>query len=332
MDVAVTVMTYKTRPTLWRLLYSLEKQSYKHFDVDIIFKDSEDRKRDKEILDRIMSHKKLSIKVIKQYPGYFEEAMNTIFNETSADILVNTDDDAYASRDWVWDHVALHKKHPKVGMATGNVIEQIDDIDGFEAGVNLFLQRQKWRLNKHTIIDPPVSNIFKGYGKYIGKSGMMVDTGRRHNMINTIGQHGVNMSWKREALDGFKIPGYTKTGGRNEAAAALESLNRGMSTIWFKKGVNYHPLVESQSRTLSISDFPRVVTAECVTLAYYTSKIFDTDMKTLALRTRIDDAIARIITGNKNDGYNIGYKLAKAAIKGDWTPAKLRRETKKIFD
>ncbi len=324
MEVTVTIPTYRTRPTVWRLLASLEKQSYRRFSIDVIYKESDDRKRDRKVLDRLKENKKLSIRLVKQYPGLFEEAMNTAFNKTGSDIVINTDDDAYASNDWVLEHVKVHKKHRKVGMATGKVVEKLDDVEGFEARLNLFLHRQKWRLNNHTLIDRPIDEKFNGYGMYIGKSGMLVDTGRKQNMINTFKQHGVNMSWKREALEGFRLPGYTKQGGRNEAAAAIECIDRGYSAVWFDGAINHHPLIESDSRSASLANIPRVLTAESVVFAYYTSKKFDIDIDTLRLRTAIDDRLARLITKNKNDGYSIGYGIAKAAIDGAWAPAKVR--------
>ncbi|MEM3846272.1 MAG: hypothetical protein QXU98_11315 [Candidatus Parvarchaeota archaeon] len=64
------------------------------------------------------------------------------------------------------------------------------------------------------------------------------------------------MSWKREALRGFKLPGFTIHGGGNEAAAALEVIQRSYEAVWFNKGLVFHPIHASLSTGKSISMLP----------------------------------------------------------------------------
>ncbi len=324
MEVAVSVPVYRDNGTLSRLLDSLASQSYKNFAINIIFKPSSDKNCDRRVFETIDAHDNLDIKIIKQSAGRFEEAMNIAYGKIDADIIINTDGDAYASKSWVSDHVGLHNKYYSVGIATGLVIETRPEENYVVDKIGAFLDSQKWRMNRHTFIDRPIDKQFYNYGMYIGVSGMLVDTGKRFNMIKTFKQHGVNMSWKRDALEGFKLPCYTKQGGRNEAAAALEAIKRGFKAIWFKRGINYHPLHGSDSRSTSISSLPLELTVESVLFSYYVSKFYDVNIRVLHWRTLIDNLIARIITLNKNYGYSLGYDITKEAINSEWPPNKVR--------
>ncbi len=321
MQVTVAIPTYKTRSTVFRLLDSLKAQSFKNFSVIVVYKQWPGWK---DTLDRIKEYRGLEVELVRQDRGLFEEALNTIYRKANGDIVIHTDDDAHASRSWIKDHVELHKRHKGVGMATG-VVEENTFPDGTPLPFFMrLLNEQKWRMNKHTIIDRPIDKRFKEYGMYIGRSGMLVDTGKRYNMIKTFKQHGVNMSWKREALHGFKLPGYTKQGGRNEAAAALEVIKRGFLPLWFDRGIIHHPLAGSDSRSTAIGSLPQELTAESVAFSYYVSKTYSVDLKVLKIRAKFDDLLARVITSNRNRGYNIGYRIVREAILGKWSAKKVR--------
>jgi hypothetical protein len=183
-------------------------------------------------------------------------------------------------------------------------------------------------MNKHTIIDKPIDGRFKDYGMYIGRSGMLVDTGKRYHIIKTLKQHGVNMSWKREALERFKLPGFTRYGGGNEACAALESLNRGYTPIWFNGAQAFHPIHASLSRSSSISTLPVALTAERVIFSYYTNNFagYKVDLNILRLRNKIDQFVSSFISGSARIGYEIGYEITKKAIEESWPANRVRKE------
>ncbi len=324
MQVTVAIPTYKTRNTIFKLLDSLKAQSFKNFSIMVVYRPWPGCK---DMLDRIKEHKGLEIELVKQDTGLFEEALNTIYRKADGDVVIHTDDDAHASRDWINDHVELHKKHKEVGMATGMVDESTLPDGTHVPFFTRFLNGQKWRMNKHTIIDRPIDEGFKDYGMYIGRSGMLVDTGRERNMIKTFKQHGVNMSWKYDALRGFKLPGYTKQGGRNEAAAALEAIKRGFSTVWFNKGKINHPLQKSDSRSSSIRSIPIELIIESVLFSYYVNRYtdYDIDLDVLKRRTAVDGRLAAMITG-RDTGYRLGCEITKKAIEGNWSPKKVRKE------
>ena len=298
-------------------------QSYRRFEIEVVFKDSDDRKADHATLDRIKGYADLSISVKKQKKGAISEAMNIIFNIDSG-VVINIDDDAYVTRNWVKEHHALHTKHKEVGIATG-LVHEVTPKTGKPNSINLLLNRQKWRINNFAAIDPPIDNKFAGYGMYIGRSGMLVDTGKRHNMINTFKQHGVNMSWKGDAVRGLVLPPYTAGGGRFEASAALQAIQEGYSSVWFARGECFHPLHESSSRSVSVASVPLEIVLDDVIFSYYVSKFYDVDLNLLRTRTQMSDAMARVVTFNRNQCYSRGYKVAYKAIKGKWTPQRVRR-------
>ncbi len=325
MQVTVAIPTYKTRSTVFRLLESLKAQSFRNFDIMVVYKEWPGCR---ETLGKIRDYKGLDIALVKQDRGLFEEALNTIYRKADGDVVIHTDDDAHASRDWIKDHVELHKRHRNIGMATG-IVDESTLPDGTPLPFfTRLMNEQKWRMNKHTIIDRPIDKRFKDYGMYIGKSGMLVDTGRKYNMIKTFKQHGVNMSWKRNALHGFKLPGYTKNGIRNEACAALEAIKRRFSTIWFEKATVFHPLHSSVlSRGSSIRSLPMELITESVLFSYYVSRYtrYTVNLELLKRRTDMDSFVAKVV-GGPYYGYDLGYDITENAIRGNWSANRVRAE------
>jgi GT2 family glycosyltransferase len=322
-NVLITIPSYNNKGSILKLLDSLKEQTYKKFEIAIFLKCSQ-TEFDKDLLDKIACYNSLSISIIKQQSGYFDEAMNLIFNYTDSGIVLNTDDDATVSKTWVSDHLKIHSKYPKIGMASGIVIENI-----LKSPIMNFLYNQKWRINKHTFIDKPISKIFSNFGMYVGKSGMLVDTGPKYN-IKTLKLRGVNMSWKAETLQGFKLLRYTLRGTHNEAAAGIEVLRRGYIPINFNNGAVYHPLHNSLSRTDSPLSFPSLLSIESVLFAYNTSKFFKIDLNILKKRTFVDDIITRIITKNKNTGYSTGFSIVKYSLEKSLSPKSVRELIKKV--
>ncbi len=317
MHVTVVIPTYKTRDTIYKLLDSLKLQKYGKFSVLLIYKPWDGYK---QTLDRIRDYD-LDIEFVKQPDGFFEEAMNVSYNKADGDIVVHTDDDAHVTNTWIGDHVAFHNKNKRVGIATG-VVDQSLFSDGRKVPrLKALINSQKWHMNDFSLIDKPIDNRFTGYGMYIGKSGMLVDTGRNYNMIKTLKMHGVNMSWKYDALHGFRFPGYAKVISRNEQAAALEVINRKYDAVWFNKGKVFHPLGDSASRTMSIE-----LLISDVIFAYYISRFYEIDMDLLQARTNIANMITCLATLNKNPGYKIGYEVTSIAIKKRWPPHMVRDE------
>jgi glycosyltransferase involved in cell wall biosynthesis len=325
LEVTIAIPIYKTTQSIFKLLNTIKKQSYQNFNILIIYKEWPGCEG---TISKIKKYRDLRIEVLKQDQGYFEEALNMIYRKADGEIVIHTDDDAWISKNWVKDHVELHKKYKKVGMATGMVIEDIHPNGTPLPFFKKLINDSKWLMNKHTIIDKLIDDRFNGYGMYIGRSGMLVDTGKRYDMIKTLKQHGVNMSWKREALEGFKLPGFTRYGGGNEACAALETLNRGYIPIWFNGAQTFHPIHESLSRGTSVSTLPIGLTAERVLFSYYTSNVagYNVDLDTLRLRNKLDILLASFISNSAKRSYRLGYEIANEAIEKSWSAKMVRKE------
>ena len=95
--------------------------------------------------------------------------------------------------------------------------------------------------------------------------------------------------------------------------------------------MNYHPLHKSLSRSVSVFNIPVELTAESVLFSYYVSKFYYINIDILRFRTIIDDATARIITLNKNNGYSIGYRIVREAILEGWPPARVRKTLMQVL-
>lgn len=307
------------------LFKKLKDQTYKNFYLLIVYKKWP---KDREVLSKIKEEKGINFFILKQTSGFIEEALNIIYRKADGDIIITTDADAKPSRNWIKEHVELYKKYQKIGVATGVVDENYfsngKKISFFKKLVN----NNKWRIENYGFIDKPIDKNFKDFSAYVGKSGMLVDTGKRKNMVKTFKQRGVNMSWRYDALNGFKLPGYTKQGNRYEAAAAFEAIKRKFIPVWFNGAVVFHPIHISLSRGESIKSFPTVVTAENVLFSYYVEKFTDysIDLNTLKLRNKLERFISMFISKTAYLGYKIGYELTTKAITENWKPKKVRKE------
>lgn len=322
-NVLVTIPTYNNNGKISALLESLKCQSYPHFDVLIILKPSIPS-IDRILFNILDQYPSLHISVKKQRFGFFDEAMNIAFSDTAHDIIINTDDDAIVSRNWVQDHVNLHLRYPNIGIATGNVIERTN------SKISDYLNTQKWRLNKHTLLDTPIDKKFLGYAMYPGKSGMLVDTGKRGNLIKTLKLRGVNMSWKPSTLGRFKLLCYTLRGTHNESAAGVKIIQHGFDAVYFNGAHVNHNFHESLSRGGAILSYPSLLSAESVLFSYNMANSYKIDLRILNYRTIIDNFIVKALTFNRNFGYKYGFSLAKYAIKNNLSPKLIRNELLKL--
>ena len=97
-------------------LEALANQSFRDFRVLIVYRPSPgDRTLD--VVDEFRD--KLDIEVKIQSEGFFEEAMNIIFEMARDYDLLLITDDAIPSKTWVEDHVNFHKQFNDVFIARG---------------------------------------------------------------------------------------------------------------------------------------------------------------------------------------------------------------------
>ena len=318
-QVTIAIPTYKLDNRLIKIVKLLEKQTYKNFNILAVYKH-----RGTDIHMEQLLKTKLDLTLINCEPNKigpnFIEAMNVIFKKSDGDIIINIDDDISFGKKFIEEHLLQHHNHPELGIATGSCIDKSNKI--ISAKQNLYL------LDAY--VDKPISRKFFKYEGYIGKSGMMLHSHKTAEYMLTIAQRGFNMSWKKEALLGFKMPNYTIRAFRNEQAAALEVINRGYTAIKFKGAQILHlPLTHSLTRSNNILHKKEFI-VEKVLFAYYSAKFFDVDLKVLEMRTRIDDFFTRIMDDKRNNGYILGHEITKKAINESWSEKKVKNQLMKI--
>lgn len=324
MEATVYFPTYKNKGSIFALLKSLEKQTRKNFTVLICY-----RKSDSDaVLGRLEEYKGLSLDIRFQRTKYWAECMNLMLSKSEGDVTISTDDDAIAPPDWIEKHVAVHRKYKKAGAVTGAAPE----VGAKRMGaLGKFLDSQKWRITDYRLFDRPIDRKFSDYGMYIGKSGMLVDTGRSSDLIKTMKQHGVNMSWKREMAEGFRLPNYCVRLFHWESAIGLELLKRGYDAL-YTEGISVsHQQRASVSRNYGASAMPEWILGESVLFAYFVSRYYDVDLGVLKARTAIADTISMIVSSGRNRGYGIGYGIAKRAIEEDWKPQDVLKASEKAI-
>jgi glycosyltransferase involved in cell wall biosynthesis len=322
MEATVYFPTYKNGGSVFKLLKSLEKQTHRNFTVLVCY-----RKSDSDaVLGKLEAYRGLSLDIRFQRTRYWAECMNLALSKAEGEVTLSTDDDAIVSPDWVEKHVEMHRKHKNVGVITGAAPEGEGEIPEL---IPRLLSSHQWRINDYRAFDRPIDRRMAGYGMYVGRSGMLVDTGRSYNMIKTMKQHGVNMSWKSEMTEGFQIPTYCRMSFHSESAIALELLNRGHDSIYTDDIKIRHEFRVSSSRNHGATAMPEWIMGESVMFAYFTSRYYDIDLRVLRARTLIADAVSRVMS--KSRGYEIGYGLVRRAIEEGWKPQQMLKASEKAI-
>lgn len=230
MDIQVAIPTYENDGRTIRFtLEGLTKQTHKDFSVLIVYKPSEGD-RTLEVIDEFK--RQLDIRIIYQKEGYIEEAMNLIYSNASADLLLTIDDDNIPDNNWVLDHKKYHEKYERLGVARGIVIRKNANVEGR----NLF----KGLIKR--IIYRPYSDIFDEYSGYLTIYGIpndrsdrsLVEIGSEYR--KTITLTGANMSVKREVYKDFRLPCYTLRGFHYENILALHAIKKGYFTAEINGG------------------------------------------------------------------------------------------------
>jgi glycosyltransferase involved in cell wall biosynthesis len=237
MNVIVGVPTYRNNgSTIGKLMESLTAQTERDFKVIVIMKngDEEGDRRTLDVLDRFS--KNLDVKVVNQREGLFEEALGILFHERG-DIYLTTDDDATVSSSWVQDHLRT-MENERIGVATG-------EIEG-----------HKWINYPNLIFDKfrdkeymePYSDVFIEYQAFLTKTGLSVDRAEG-GPGKSLAIAGVNMSVKKEVIQGYSPLAFTLRGTYNESLIALNGIKKGLHSVVFKGGKVSHIDRESLSRT-----------------------------------------------------------------------------------
>lgn len=143
MTVTVSITTFNRPDSLLDCLRSLEKQTYKNFDVIIV------NGGDAEGVAEVAAKSGLSYKIVQQKRKGLVEARNLCWRESHSDIVCIIDDDLVVSPNWLDEIIKTFKSDEAIGGVTGPTVisklrsagrDALSLIELFEKG-NIF-----WRV------------------------------------------------------------------------------------------------------------------------------------------------------------------------------------------
>ncbi|ADY00283.1 glycosyl transferase family 2 [Vulcanisaeta moutnovskia 768-28] len=323
MKVLIGVPTYNNSRfgySIRRTLESLASQSFRDFRVLVVYKPSPgDRTLD--VVDEFRD--KLDIEVKIQSDGYFEEALNIIYEVArDYDITLTTDDDAIPLKTWVEEHITMHKNHEKIGVFT----ELINDLFIDKCNTNFPTIRHLLKYYK------PLLNEFNDYQYYINDVGLLAcndnifDIVYRKNMLMYYkGPIGVNMSFKSKFIDDFKLPGATIRGLHNEQLLMLHYLTKyKMHSVVFKGANVNHAERDSLARPKDLNAMI-ILNIENALLPYMVTQYsININVRKLEYYSNLVNIYSIIRKDIIIKAYNFGLKLAIEAIKKQLRPKDVR--------
>lgn len=233
------------------LLSSLSRQTQRPYEVIIVLKNA-----DVNYVEGVCTERALRCTIIEQTHGYFTHALNLCKKEASGEIAVFTDDDAIALSSWIKRYVKLHKNYGNnvacissrdlyLNLGTMTIVPTPDDLNYvklYRWFIRPWLEKPHPLLKKYRFGVYMTKNLKIAHGPYIpGKP------------CYSLPFRGVNMSFKKEALDEVKFPEHPllKRAPGNEQYVGLQLIIRGYECIYDPSNPILHMVRESLSRTTS---------------------------------------------------------------------------------
>ncbi|MGB9614545.1 MAG: glycosyltransferase [Fervidobacterium sp.] len=229
------------------LLHSLSKQTVRPYEVIIIFKGT-NSKRVEEYAKN--THKCI---VIEQTKGYFTHALNLGKKEVTGDIAVFTDEDAIPFPHWIERYIKLHQTYRDnivcissrdlyVDLKTMRTKPTPDDalhVKFFRWFVRPWLERPHPLLKKYRFGVYLTQSYKVAHGPFIPSK-----------PCYSLPFRGVNMSFKREALDEIKFPEHPslKKAHGNEQYVGLQLIVKGYESVYVPDNPIQHIIRKSLSR------------------------------------------------------------------------------------
>lgn len=243
--VSVIIPTKNRSREILKVLKSLKKQTYKNIEV-IIVEGGEIIKTRKSI-NKIKGIKK---KLILQKTKGLVNAVNEGFKKSTGDIIIRTDDDIVASREWIYEIVKVFKTSDKIGGVTGPTIIPKRILKERD----LFLYQSK--LKKGNIFWKIIGKLYFNYfmEKKAYEVGLFFKSGafsvgsnfeeclKFKKMVEVDHHEACNMAIRRNVL--YRIgcfdASYKDVGEYHEAAASFNIRALGYKIIFNPKAVIYH--------------------------------------------------------------------------------------------
>jgi len=205
--VSVIIPTYKRAHTLKYVLEGLKGQTYRNFEVVVVFKAAGDSTE--EVLKEY--GKDLPIKTIMQKDGFITDAYNLGLKEANGQIIAFLDDDAVPYPNWLEEHVRIYNEYREVGGISGTTksasIRRDEKIIQIPEG-SIYPYSRKQRH-----YDFPWASPIRGMSSYLiffGKDGLVhhhprLENKNIHEVFPSLLHMGANMSVRKEAIKGLEI-------------------------------------------------------------------------------------------------------------------------------
>jgi cellulose synthase/poly-beta-1,6-N-acetylglucosamine synthase-like glycosyltransferase len=229
------------------LLSSLSNQTIKPKEIILVAKNLELKK-----IEELCNCYGLKSIIIEQNVGFVTHALNLGKKEAEGDIIIFTDDDAIPNSRWIERHLKHHQKYSDVGcissrdkyldVESGEIIRTPDDI--------LYIRLYRWLIRPW--LEPPHS-LLKSYrfGVYLSKSLKILHGPYIPNKkCYSLPFRGVNLSFKKEALDGIEFPEHPilKRGIGWESNVGLQLILNNWKSLYIPNNPILHITHESLSR------------------------------------------------------------------------------------
>lgn len=235
---------------LQRLLSSLLKQTVKPYEIIIVYKGNHLNR-----IEKVCSkYSSLPCVIINQTKGYFTHALNLCKREACGSICIFTDDDAIAPSGWVKKYLKYHKIYGKniacissrdlyLDLKSMKIIPTPDDalrVKLFRWFIRPWLERPYPLLIKYKLGVYLTKNLKVAHGPYIPSKPCF-----------SLPFRGVNMSFKKEALDEVAFPEHPslKRALGNEQHVGLQLIMKGYQSIYLPDNPVLHEYHASLSRT-----------------------------------------------------------------------------------
>jgi len=205
--VSVIIPTYKRASTLHYVLDGLKCQTYRNFELVVVFKPCGDNTL--SVLEQY--RKDLSMKIVIQEDGFVTDAYNLGLEEAKGQIVAFLDDDAVPYPNWLEEHVRTYNEYSEVGGVSGttksvNITKGGKIIQISEDSIYPYGRRQRyynfpWRR--------PINGM-SGWLIFFGRDGLVHHQSRLenknfHGICPSLLHMGANMSVKKEAVEGLSV-------------------------------------------------------------------------------------------------------------------------------
>ncbi len=235
-------------PYLKVLLLSLSRQTVRPSEVVVVLKGAEPRR-----VEEVCAKKALNCVVVEQCEGYVTHALNLGKRSAGGDVVIFTDEDAVPNPRWVETYLKLHRSYSAGCISSRDIY--LDLREGLKKGPEEqpLVRLRKWLARPWLRRPHPLLKKYR-LGVYITND-MRVAFGPYipGRTCYSLPYRGVNMSFKKEALDEVEFPEHPllKRGIRYEQYVGLQLVLKGWDSIYVPYNPVLHIVRESLSRPRS---------------------------------------------------------------------------------